>query len=231
MKMTMPKFTRFFTAWSFSRLQGWRQCPRRAALKHLAKLPDPSGPAAERGNVIHKAAEVYLLAKRTPKVIPADLKLLRKTLVQLRVARAVAEAQWTFTSRWLATRWDDWAEAWVRMKVDAHHVDKRANGVVVVDWKSGRMKPEEHQEQGRLYAVGGLLEYPNAAHVDVYFGYTDHGKVSPRERYSRAMLLSLQRYWEEQAAPLLADRRFVPRPGAYCSYCPYSQSKGGPCQY
>ena len=34
------------TAWSYSRLSDYQQCPAKFKHKHMDKLPDPPGPAA-----------------------------------------------------------------------------------------------------------------------------------------------------------------------------------------
>lgn len=230
-KWQLPKLTRFFTAWSFSRLKMYRECPARAAYKHLHKLPEPDAPAMARGTLIHSLAARAIEGKHALAQLPPELALLRPEFKVLRAARALVEVDWTFTARWAQTRWDDWSNAWVRMKVDAHYVDAKAHAVHVRDHKTGRNRYEESDfEQGKLYATGGLLAYPHAKLVDVRFLYLDHGKVEG-EVYKRSALPKLLRYWEGEVKPLLADRRFAPRPGRHCTYCPYSQGKGGPCQY
>lgn len=230
-KWKLPKLTRFFTAWSYSRLEGWRQCAARAAYKHLYKLPEPESAAANRGNIVHKGAEKFLKTPRI-KLPPAEFRgPLRKQLIDLRKAGAVAEASWTFTARWLPTKWDDWANAWVRMKIDAHYINQRLNDLNIIDYKTGRIKPVEHGEQGKLYGVGGLIMMSNVKRVRVRFMYADHNTTSPVIEYTRADLPSLQKYWEDEVRPMLADRRFPPKPGQHCDWCPYSRAKGGPCKY
>lgn len=227
----LPKLTRFFTAWSFSRLKQWRQCPAQAAYKHLHRLPEPDSEATARGTMIHNLAAQAVTGKHPLGQLPPELALFKPEFKLLRAAKALVEADWTFTAQWAQTRWDDWKNAWVRMKVDAHFVEPKAHVVHVRDHKTGKNRYAESDfEQGKLYATGGLLAYPHAKRVDVRFLYLDHGETEGDE-YPRKALPALLKYWEGEAKPMLADRRFAPRPGRYCTYCPYSVSKGGPCKY
>ena len=64
--------TDLVTAWSYSRLELYERCPFAFHQKHIAKLPDPGGPAMQRGNIIHKLAEEHALGRLTHP--PEELK-------------------------------------------------------------------------------------------------------------------------------------------------------------
>lgn len=47
-------------SWSYSALKVFEECPYRTYLARVQKIPDPSGPAAERGTLIHEQAEDFV---------------------------------------------------------------------------------------------------------------------------------------------------------------------------
>ena len=44
-------------AWSYSALKVYEECPYRSYIQKVKKIQEPSGPAAERGTMIHQEAE------------------------------------------------------------------------------------------------------------------------------------------------------------------------------
>lgn len=54
------------TSWSFSRWNIYDQCALKAKYKFIDKLPEPRAQPLERGNIIHKQAELYILGQPCP---------------------------------------------------------------------------------------------------------------------------------------------------------------------
>lgn len=219
-----------FKSWSFSRLQDYRKCPAYACYKHLRKMKDAGNKAMARGSDIHTMAEVWVKGGGV-RPLPEELKLFKKEFKHLAKQKDVkTEDDWSFTQDWGQCRWNDWDICWLRQKIDVHYIELKKNLLVVVDYKTGSVKEDDHVEQRKLYAPGGLLRYPNVTAVRAEMWYTDEG-VLKGETYTRADLPALLKYWEKETRPMFADRKFQPRPGSYCSWCPYSKKKGGPCKY
>lgn len=234
-----------FTSWSFSRYSDYKLCPLKAKLKHLDKIFEPKNPAMERGAQIHNLAEDYLKGK-VAKLAP-ELKLFAKEFAQLRefykrrTSLMTVEDSWAFTSSWSETRWDDWVNCWVRIKLDCGH-QVSLDTLVITDWKTGKFREEsneEYMEQLELYALGGLLVYPHINNVIPYLAYTDQGFVYPDKEpliFTRNDLQRLRTLWERRVTPMMKDKVFAPRPNSKCIWCWYGQSKksaGGPglCKY
>lgn len=221
------------TAWSYSRYSLYEQCPLKFRLKHIDKLPDPSGPAAERGNMVHSAAQKYLQSKRTPSDIPEALAKLSVELGQLRVARATAEQDWGFKSNWEWTGRPNWfgSEVWVRMRSDATALYEDNTGLMV-DWKTGK-KYDTHQVQGELSGLLMLMRYPELTEVDVRFWYSDAPAADNEMQLdvTRADVPAMQRDWERKVRPMFNDHKFPPKPNRFCGWCNYSAAKGGPCKF
>lgn len=223
----MPtKPAKMFTAWSYSRCSVHDECPARAKYQFLDKIPQgEKSPAMERGGVIDKEATEFL--ERRVKKLPASLKLFSREFAALLRAKAKAQVQWALTAAWQPTDWFG-PQAWCRVVLDAHHKVGQA-ALKVVDFKTGKIY-ESNREQLELYALAGLANYPEVDEVETQLWYLDQGEIVQKS-YLRSQLPALQKRWREKVIPILSDRRFVPRPGDYCRWCPYSKRKAGPCKF
>lgn len=214
------------TAWSYSRWQTYEQCPLKAKLKFIDKLPEPSSPPMERGSAIHKLAENYV--RGDIKKLPPELKLMKGKFKDLVKAEALAEEQWCFTRKWEVTGWFD-ANAWLRIKVDALNPNLKTRTLLIVDHKTGREKPD-HMAQLSLYAMGGFIKHTDMEVVDAQLWYLDSG-VPRSMLFKRSELPALKKDWTGKTKAMLSDTTFAPRPGNYCRWCHFSKAQGGPCKY
>ena len=221
-----------FTSWSFSRYKDWMECPLKAKLKHIDKVPEgEKGPALLRGEVIHKEAEDFTRGKI--RKIPASLKLFAKEFAHLKKMKAVAEGKWAMTVEWKPIDFFDWGKAWCRVVLDAHYYLPRPRRAVVIDHKTGKIYPD-NQHQIELYVIAAFAHYETAQEVQPALWYLDQGEIRPEDAriYTRSKdLPKLQSKWKKNVIPLLTDRKFLARPGDYCSRCAYSNRRGGPCKY
>jgi len=228
------------TSWSFSRWSLYEECPKRAFFKFIKKLPEPSSPAMARGTELHSMCEKYL---KVGGRLPAGIKPIAVQLKDFKKRGALAEADFTFKKDWSLTRWDDWNGAWCRIKADVTIppiADADIPTVEVHDFKSGGkvettgdvVVKEEYPIQLELYGIAGLIAYPTALVAKTSLVFIDHGKtVENEEVYHRKDLPKLKKKWELRTKKMLADTKFKEKPGNACRWCPYSKSKGGPCQF
>lgn len=229
-----PVITKQFKSWSYSRLQDYDPkrggCPRFAAWKHLAKLPTAGSPAMDRGNMVHTGAEGFVLG--TVKKLLPELKLVKPVLAQLQglKRRVQTEAQWGFNRQWEPVAWDDWTNCWLRVKMDVHYLSPSAPVLEMIDWKTGKPKPEAHKEQLKLYGVSGLVRFPDVQRAHGVLHYTDHG-TKEELTVQRREKVSLMKYWEKAVVPMFKDKRFAPAPGQKCRWCDFSKAKGGACEF
>jgi hypothetical protein len=200
--------------------------------RHILKKPQgEKSPAMERGNVIHKEGEDYLLGKK--RTVPASFAAFKVDLASLKKQRAIAEGKWALDVKWQVAEYFDWARAWCRLVLDAHLL-LQSKTARVVDFKTGRVYLEDNLEQVELYAVGAVAHYPQAKDVQVELWYLDQprGAENPLvRRYDRAQVAKLQGKWKKKVVPILMDKRFVPNPGQECGRCAYSRRKGGECEH
>lgn len=236
-------------AWSYSRLMDYEKCPQLFKFKVIDKLKEPSNAAMERGSMIHLLAETWLKAK-TLKKVPTELKRVAPMLKTLKRLNAEAEAQWTLRPNFEGSTGWFAKDAWLRVKVDAQAMVTyqalkgveelvipppqqpdavSANGLWVVDWKTGRFRPETATRQLELYTLTALVMFPKVDFVVASLGYIDEGRPVHTLAQDRAVLTSLKRRWADNVAKLQKDTKFKATPGAPCNWCHFSKLKGGPC--
>jgi hypothetical protein len=219
---------RKLTAWSYSRWKDHRWCPRRCKFKYIDKLPDPSGPAAERGSAVHKAAEEFLQGKLTKNPF-VEFGPFKRELDKLKARTAItAEEQWAFTASWGTTGWFD-PDAWCRMGIDAHFILPKKNAMVIVDFKTGKVRDENLNQLG-LYALGAFTRNPDLDEVHLEFWYLD-AQVDQYVNYKKHEFPLLKEEWELRVAEMLNDTLFAMKPGPQCRWCTFRKANGGPCDF
>lgn len=239
------KKARQFTSWSYSRYRDYKRCPLYAALKHLDKVPDgdPAGsPAMARGTAIGAMAEDFVKGKL--KTLPPELKLFKDRFIalqKLKMKNVWVEESWCFKRDWSHAEWNDWDNVWLRVKMDLCGIDQPTNTLIPVDHKTGKYREYDigsYLEQLEIYAMGGMVKFPDVAGASPRLWFLDEGLEYPQGLgtdeeiyYSRAELPLLQRKWEAAIKPMFTDTTFRPKPNDKCRYCNYRKEVGGACKY
>jgi len=216
------------TAWSYSRISLWEQCPLKFKLKHIDKLPEEQSPAASRGDTIHKEAAAFISGATTgfpPSLAKFDAQMWE--LHDLPRDSVVVEQQWGFTKSWRPTGWFG-ANTWFRNILDVGVVYPDGHSDVV-DHKTGKEYPD-HADQRELNALSLMCRFPDVSHVTSRMWYLDagHETIAEFEQHQKG---ELQEKWEKRVAPMFADTVFAPRPNDKCKWCAYARSKNGPCKF
>lgn len=214
-----------FTAWSYSRLTLWEECPLRAKLRNLDRHEEPKGPALDRGNEIHKEAENYVLG-RGP--LTKNLKPMEDDFKVLKAANPMVEQQWAFNKDWQPTEWFG-RDAYVRIICDA--VTVTPPEACVIDHKTGKFRDSSYQEQVELFAMGTMFRYSDVMTVTTELWYLDWNRMIQNE-FPRKDVEKLRKKWDKRAAVMLKDEKFPPKPGNHCRWCHFRRSNGtGLCPY
>lgn len=216
--------TERITAWSFSRYNTYKQCPFKAKLLYVEKLKEPGSPALENGVAKHTDLEHFLKGY-------AELpSWMHKKLVdycnKLKADKAQAELSVAFNDQWQPVEWFS-KDAWARIKIDAFHSD--GQHIRVVDWKTGRIRDGEYDEQLELYALTGFLMLPKAETASTELAFVEHGVVLPCEPWKAEDKDMLLARWNQRVGVMLEDTEFKATPNQYCKWCSFSKTKGGPC--
>jgi hypothetical protein len=162
------------------------------------------------------------------KQVPLELERFTEEVTRLRKLKARCEEMWCLDRQWRLIEGAGWSpHVWLRVKVDCHIISK--DGCVeIYDWKTGKFNPE-HAEQRSLYAIGGLVFYPDARRVTVVHGYLDQG-IEKGSVWEAKDLEKLKAEWAKKTTAMLQDSSFVPTPSPNsCRWCSFKRSLGGPC--
>lgn len=224
----MAKAKPKITAWSYSRLRDYKQCPQKAKFKYIDKLPEPGSPAMERGNEVHKMLEDYVQGKIAK--LHADFTRHKKRLDGWRKAfikgNIHIEQQWAFDKDWNGVDWFA-PTAWCRVKMDL--CEDKGKAIYGVDHKTGKFRPGEYNDQMQQYCAAMLLRFPEAdeAHIELMFHDVEG---SAKTFLKRAYLQQTLDKLNLMVTPMLNDTRFAPLPSKLCGWCAFSKKKGGPCK-
>jgi hypothetical protein len=216
---------------SYSKLTDFEQCPLKAKLKHVDRIPEEKAPAAERGTMIHDLAENFV--RGNINTLPKELAKFSDEFLSLRTqfssGNVSLEGEWGFDKDWNVT---EYKTAWLRMKLDARaHVSKTK--AVVVDYKTGKRFGNElkHGEQTLLYGIAEVLREPQIEEVTVELWYLDVDELHA-QTFTRDKILKYLPVFEKRLKALTTATKFPPRPNIFsCKYCPFGPAKGGQCQY
>lgn len=241
------------TSWSFSRYSDYKKCPLMFKLKHIDRIKEPPNEAMANGTWVHELAEAYIkgnpLKDRAGKPIkgcPPQLEGLKPELDKLRkmykrkTLPMIVEDQWGFDIEWNEAAWNDWANCWLRVKLDCAHYEDSTT-LYIRDWKTGKMstyKNVEYAEQLELYALVALIM---SAVEDVTvvpeIGWTETGEFYPPEdqrvTYTKADIPRLTKLWLDRIRPMFNDKNFPPKANSGCKWCHFRAGgpNGGPCKF
>ena len=213
------------TSWSYSRYSTWKQCPGKAKLLYIEKLKEPDSPALLNGQKKHTELE-YFLKGYSP--LPDWVHKNSKPYAEgLKERKAIPELQVAFNDKWQPVEWFA-KNAWARIKIDV--IDNSVPGVTdIKDWKSGKIRDGEYDEQLELYGLTGLLMFPDREKAIAELHFPEIGVTIPRSEYLQENRDQLRNLWESRVSAMLDDVTFEYTPNTYCRYCHFRKTNGGPC--
>lgn len=229
------------TAWSFSRLKDFEQCPLKAYKKYIEKLSTEhmDRTAADRGTMVHSAAENFV---KTGGAFIKEMSKFRGYFEDLRIkylsGSVILEEDWGFDKDWLPTGWFD-ENVWCRMKLDnlvTNETNDKGQPLVVTptDYKTGKKYGNEvsHGQQGQIYALGTFLRYPTVEVATVELVYLDQGQVTKRT-YTREKAMKFLPSWTERGKKMTQASDFPPKPNKItCMWCEFGPQHGdGSCEW
>jgi uncharacterized protein (DUF983 family) len=219
--------------------------------------PQPEREALDRGNMLDIAISQAVVGAKVPATVDYSLnkseaeqplaaslrhpkihalaRKLAKTKGVLVQESIVLDSSWKRVSQFTKN-------AWARLKLDVLYFSRHA--AKVIDWKSGNIdkskmeirERSEYHDSMRAYQVAVLAAYPSATQAEAIMAFLD---APPRLEspfkalpvLSRRDFEGAKRALEQKIEPMMNDTVFAPRPGYYCSWCPFSKRKGGPCPH
>ena len=209
--------------WSFSQYKQFTTCPKKIGYRRKG-VYEPYNPAMKRGNLLHKDAEDYL--NGVHQKIPATLSNFKEEFDELRAKEAQAEVDVAVDEFWNPVAWKS-KDAWLRYKVDAR-VEEEDGSTTVIDFKTGRIYMNDHEEQLELYALSEIRLH-GTERVRGEAWYFDQDHIESYVDITQADVDEIEARWRQRAKALLSETEFRALPGKHCSWCGYNAARGGPC--
>ncbi len=232
-------------AGSFSRLDVFQQCPQRAKLAYIDKIPEPDrgpGPLTapdgtmewhnDRGSRIHSLAENFI--NSTLVKFPPELKKFKEEFHYLRNyadnGKAILEKMWCYDDEWVPCDVKDYNLIYFRIIIDVT-VFLTPEKAVIIDYKTGRKFGNEikHGQQVQLYQLGAFLRYPDLEEITTEIWYLDQDEISTQE-FTRDQGMRFLKGWDKKMKALVSEVKFLPKPNLIsCRWCPYRPGRSGDC--
>lgn len=232
--------------WSFSQWENYQGCPARWKFKSVLKIPGkPPGGAAARGLEMHDRVEKYVTGMTDDVDPPEGVTWQNDKGETLRPAIIQPEYIPVLDSFRNHTGYFREAEYKIGMDEDfglcaprsamsscmaVLDVIKAKDGIVEVgEWKSGKPK-DTHADQRKLYALVAMKsKLADEVRVTTYYL---EGTAKPERLVVKASAQEkLQALWRGRVEEMQKNTICAPRPGFYCRWCDYANSKGGPCHF
>lgn len=217
--------SKIFT-WSYSKWGCFNQCKFKFDCRYNKKLPDPSGPAAARGTELHLKGEHYLKGDVTK--LPKEWEHFKTHMAKLKKMKALPEEDLSVTKTWKPTKASN-KNAWCRAFADAN-VRVEPTVALTIDYKTGKVYADKHQEQGELYGMLKLLREPDLEVAEIEFWYLDQGGYVAPYEVTQDDIPDLRAMWLERVAIMESTKTYPPTEQFLCRYCNYARAKGGPCK-
>jgi hypothetical protein len=215
---------------SYSGMSLYQQCPSAFARRYIWKEETlagegPPSAAAARGTRVHKGCEYFLLGMEPD--IPAEAESFRGLFYALRDERsAIPEERFCFTDDWTLTDFADKENGKVRGMLDI--IYEHDGTCHVFEIKTGKIY-DDHSKQRNLYALAGLLLYPDAHTVRCTNLYLD-GALQKSVEIMRGQVDSWKYYWDQSINKCQPPQPYKTTPSWKCRFCPYNEANGGLCK-
>lgn len=235
-----------FTSFSFSQIETYKICPLRYKYQYVIKIPVPKNSAAAFGESIHRGLQKFYSLHKGGKHPSLDtlLELYDASWIPIGYQSKTHERQQKEKGRqMLAAYFATYYRADTRIldlekrfttrvllhlsivgKID--RVDERADGTLeIIDYKTGK-KPEgrelEKNLQLSLYALAASdpgLYGKAVCDITLTFYFLQTNEVISLQK-TEEDLVTVRESIIQSAAEINASS-FAPRPGPWCSFCPF----------
>ena len=209
-------------AHSYSALKMYENCPKRYYHQRITKeVKDTPGTATVYGERVHKQLEEYLKAPATG--LPEESVALQPLCDTLRQQAKdggmfLVEEEYTLTANITPTSW--FAEdAWLRFKLDVLII-RNNNTAVVVDWKTGKRRPDFDQLE--MFALAVFAHWPAVRKVKSMFIWTKENAIDQetyRIEHKDQMWTRLMTRINRVEKSLETDV-WPAKPSGLCKFCP-----------
>ena len=205
-------------AHSYSSIKLYEQCPYRYFRQRVAKdIVDEGGEASKYGERIHAFLENRLKGSGLPEEAAMYEPLCQSVEKAAKGGELFIEQEMTLTENLTPTGWWN-ADAWLRSKLDILII--KGHDAVVMDWKTGKRKPDFFQMQ--MFAAQVFKHHPDVQRVKTSLVWLKTMEMDT-EAYNR---VNINEIWAEIMKRIqrihssLEHDSWPMRPSGLCRYCP-----------
>lgn len=209
---------------SYSAVKVYEQCPSKYKFSRIDRIPEPSGPFAERGKLLHTEIENAL--KGELMLLSDELKHLEPRIKAWRDVNAVSEMPIAVDLDWKETAYDD-KDSLFRGIIDLYYED--GDTAVVLDFKTGKIR--DYMDQVAVYSALVLSCKPHIMQVKPIIEFIDHKQTTNYNVHKREDLKAMQDDLVKRVHRVQFDSVYAPNPSFLCRYCHYRKDNGGPCKW
>jgi hypothetical protein len=211
--------------WSLTKVKTFEQCGAKYDYRYRQRLPDVSGPAADRGKLIHASLESFV-TKDTP--LTGPLEFYHGWLSNLKSQKTL-EPEVTIKLALDWTKHTGTDSPWYVGVLDLRWREPPLS--TIIDYKTGKIYPD-HDDQKELYAVAEMADCDEVNTVKTIHTYVDKGQNREKTFTRSADFERLKTKWNSKVAAMESATMFIPNPQFLCRYCTYSRmANGGPCPF
>lgn len=207
---------RTFT-WSYSSYALFETCPKQYYHVRIAKDVSDKTARNQEGEDEHKVIEKFFLYGNP---LTSKLAHIQPVLSKLEAAPGLRgiEQQLCLNEQYQPTEYRDWANGWLRGKLD---FTLTANGVMTyIDWKTGKYR--ESDDQLLLASLMIFQTYPDVHTVNGALFFLYHDRTYRLTVKRDRALAGWNHFLPTVRAMIKAEQEmnFPPRQGPLCAYCP-----------
>lgn len=212
--------------WSFSMIEAFENCPRKAFHKYLLKEKEPETEAMRQGNALDKAIE-----QRVKSDTPLPAEFAQYETMAASVARMRSPGRKLYTQlkagidrNFKPVPFFD-TNVWGRGVLDVGLIE--APTAVIIDWKTGKNSEgksySNHGLQLKIFALLTLKHFPKVDKITAFNLWLKSDEIGKPYTFTRADEATL---WREVLPRIMkiekacADMSWPELPGPLCGWCP-----------
>lgn len=207
------------TAWSYSSIKTFEQCPKKYFHLRVAKdVKDEPGEAADYGTAVHLAAEEFI---RDGKPIPEKFAYIRPVVERLAALPGdkMAELKLGIREDYSPCGFFD-KDVWWRGIADLLVID--GHRAWCVDYKTGKSARYADTKQLDLLAGAVFSHFPEVVKIKSSLIYVVSGELIPKTHVitERSQYLSVFDQQIDQLDAAMENGVWNPKSGPLCGWCP-----------
>ena len=207
------------TAWSYSSIKTFEQCPKKYFHLRVAKdVKDEPGEAADYGTAVHLAAEEFI---RDGKPIPEKFAYIRPVVERLAALPGdkMAELKLGIRKDYSPCGFFD-KDVWWRGIADLLVID--GHRAWCVDYKTGKSARYADTKQLDLLAGAVFSHFPEVVKIKSSLIYVVSGELIPKTHVitERSQYLSVFDQQIDQLDAAMENGVWNPKSGPLCGWCP-----------